>query len=387
MRASGACDRNSLCASRPQYRELPLILLALLFLLVLLVAYANGANDNFKGVATLFGANLTDYKKAITIATIATFAGAIASYFVAGALIQAFSGKGLVPDAVAASPEFLMAVAAGAGSTVLIAAIFGFPISTTHGLIGALIGAGAVAAGDKLDLGVLKSSFLLPLLVSPALAIFLTIPLYRIAHALSDRLGIKKESCVCIAPGVFAPAAAASADISIGEAPACVEKYSGAVFGVTAQKAIDAAHYASGAAVSFARGLNDTPKLVGLMLAVKALDLRIGLVAVAATMAVGGWISARRVAETMSRKISTMNDGQALTGNLVTAFLVIVASRLGMPVSTTHVSVGAITGIGLANGSANKHVIGAVLTSWFLTLPIAATIGAATYLAYRAFAG
>jgi PiT family inorganic phosphate transporter len=81
----------------------------------------------------------------------------------------------------------------------------------------------------------------------------------------------------------------------------------------------------------------------------------------------------------MSKKISGMNDGQALTANLATAFLVVIASRLGMPVSTTHVSVGAISGIGIVNGSADKSVIGAILLSWILTLPIAAAISALAF--------
>jgi inorganic phosphate transporter, PiT family len=305
----------------------------LLFLLTLFVAYANGANDNFKGVATLFGANVTGYKTAITIATFATFAGCAASIFLAGALVQAFSGKGLVPDAIAASPIFLLAVATGAGSTVILATVLGIPISTTHGLTGALVGAGFVAAGDKLNLGVLGSAFFLPLLISPAVSILLTMPLYRVAHGLTGRRGVTKESCLCIAPGAFAPVAQTmtipadqccatdvpvgvgsmipSISVSTGLAPACIDKYNGVVFGITAQKLIDTAHYVSAAAVSFARGLNDTPKIVGLMLAVKALDLRVSMVAVAAAMALGGWINARKVAETMSRKISTMNDGQA----------------------------------------------------------------------------
>lgn len=371
----------------------------LLFLLTLFVAYANGANDNFKGVATLFGANVTGYKTAITIATLATSAGCAASIFSAETLVQAFSGKGLVPGVIAASPIFLLAVATGAGATVILATVLGFPISTTHGLTGALVGAGFVAAGDKLDLGVLGSAFFLPLLMSPAISILLTMPLYRITHGLAGRLGVTKESCVCIAPGIFMPVAQTMAipadqccvragqiipaiSVSTGCAPACVDKYNGAVFGITAQKLVDVVHYLSAVAVSCARGLNDTPKIVGLMLVVKALDLRVSMVAVAAAMALGGWINARRVAETMSKKISAMNDGQALTANLVTAFLVIFASRLGMPVSTTHVSVGAITGIGIVNGSVNKNIVGSILMAWFLTLPIAAALSAMAYLIY-----
>ena len=77
-----------------------------------------------------------------------------------------------------------------------------------------------------------------------------------------------------------------------------------------------------------------------------------------------------------------MNDGQALTANVVTAFLVILASRMGLPLSTTHVSVGAISGIGIVNGSADKSVIGSILMSWLLTLPVAAAISAAAFVVY-----
>jgi len=104
------------------------------------------------------------------------------------------------------------------------------------------------------------------------------------------------------------------------------------------------------------------------------------MIAIALAMALGGLVQARRVAHTMSKKISGMNDGQALTANLVTAGLVIFASKFGMPVSTTHVSVGSITGIGIINKSANKSVVGTILASWFLTLPIAAAIAATTYM-------
>ena len=367
-----------------------------LFLITLFVAYANGANDNFKGVATLYGANIADYRTAITLATIATFLGCLASIFFAEALIKAFSGKGLVPDALAASPIFLLAVGTGAGAAVILAALLGFPISTTHSLTGALVGGGLMAASDELNLGVLGSAFLLPLLLSPVISILLTMPLYKVGHGLSKRLGVTKESCVCVAPGRFVPVAAFTEGnvalapeaispgplVTIGTAPACMDKYNGSVWGITAQKLIDNVHYLSAAVVSFARGLNDGPKIIALLLVMKAVNLQVSMLAVAVAMAIGGWLNAHKVAVTMSKRISRMNDGQALTANLVTAFLVIFASRLGMPVSTTHVSVGSITGIGIVNGSVDKAVISSILMSWLLTLPIAAVISASAYWLY-----
>lgn len=366
----------------------------LLFALTLFVAYANGANDNFKGVATLYSANILDYRTAIILATAATFAGAIASVFIADTLVKAFSGKGLVPDAIAASPIFLLAVATGAGITVILATVLGFPISTTHGLTGALVGAGFVAAGENLNLSVLGTAFFLPLLISPLISVLLTMPVYATLRKIRLRFGITKQSCVCISPGSFTPLVAVAGPrvafseyaptISSGTAPQCFDKYHGSVMGITAQRGVDAVHYVSAFAVSFARGLNDTPKIVGLLVVFKALDLKVSMLAVAAAMAIGGLINARKVAETMSKKISTMNDGQALTANLVTALLVISASRYGLPVSTTHVSVGAISGVGLINGTADKKVIGTILLSWVMTLPIAAATAAAAYAFYLA---
>jgi PiT family inorganic phosphate transporter len=86
-------------------------MLIALFLATCFLAYSNGANDNFKGVASLYGCRAASYRTAITWATITTFAGSIASIFLAQALLKRFSGKGLVPDTVAGSETFLLAVA------------------------------------------------------------------------------------------------------------------------------------------------------------------------------------------------------------------------------------------------------------------------------------
>ncbi len=88
-------------------------------------------------------------------------------------------------------------------------------------------------------------------------------------------------------------------------------------------------------------------------------------------MALGGWVSAKKVAEVVSKRITAMDPDQGFLGNLVTSFLVIFASKWGLPVSTTHVSCGALFGIGVANGRARWGVIRTILLAWVLTLPIA----------------
>jgi PiT family inorganic phosphate transporter len=276
----------------------------------------------------------------------------------------------------------------------MLATILGFPISTTHALTGALVGAGVVAVGPQLDLSVFGRAFFLPLLVSPILSVFLAMSLYKFAHESRRRLGIEKETCVCVGPSQYVPLAQLAYDngtrafvrpvpsdggfaVTVGTERDCVEVYRGHFASVTAQSTVNAVHCVSAIAVSFARGLNDLPKIVGVLLVAKVLDLHVGMIAIALAMALGGLINARNVAETMSKKISGMNDGQALTANIVTAVMVICASRFGMPVSTTHVSVGAISGVGLVKGTADRSVIVNILLSWVLTLPIAAAIAAA----------
>jgi inorganic phosphate transporter, PiT family len=399
------------------------MMLFALFGATLWVAYANGANDNFKGVATLHGSGVATYRQALGLTTLATFAGCWASVQLTGELLRAFSGKGLVPDALAGTQPFLLAVALGAGGTVMLATRLAFPISTTHALTGALVGAGLAAAGDGVNVSALGKTFVLPLLLSPVVAFCLSVAAQLAFKRLSQRLAWQRDDCACVsattevAPAmgrdgdatlahqtVWATAVGRGADCAprsavVNDKPALTDRPGlagaaaglkglqlGRVWGITAQQALSASHVGSAAMLCFARGLNDTPKIAALVVAAQATNHRHAMLAVALAMAVGGLLGARKVARTMSKRIATaMPDGPAFTANLVTGLLVITASRYGLPVSTTHVSVGAISGLGLREGSLDKRVLRNVVASWVVTLPVAALMAGASMLLIHRF--
>jgi len=359
---------------------------ALLVVAVLFVAFANGANDNFKGLATLHGCGAMGYRPALAWATIMTLAGSLAAAGLSGGLVRRFAGKGLVDDAIVGEPAFLLAVAAGAAATVLLATRLGFPVSTTHALTGALVGAGIVVAGPgHVDYATLGGAFALPLLASPLLATVLTAVLYVALRQARLALDVTHEDCVCL--GRHVPLTALTADgrvalvgggpgVSVDRPEGCARRYAGHVLGVRAQSALDGLHALTAGAVGFARGLNDTPKILAILVAAGALGVHDGTGLVAVAMAAGGILAARRVAHTMAHGITGMNHGQGFAANLVTAALVAVASPLGLPVSTTHVSCGALFGIGAVNGEARWPVIGQVLLAWVTTLPAAMLLAA-----------
>lgn len=358
----------------------------------LFVAYANGANDNFKGVATLFGSGTTDYRKALGWATITTLAGSVAAFFVATQLISNFQGKGLVPAELSESEPFVTAVVLGAALTVILATKMGMPISTTHSLTGALFGSGLVAVGLDLGFRALAVKFLIPLLISPLCALAIASFGFPLLNLLLKRAGLNQENCLCVeagTPSMVTPEGVRFIETTPGlrvivdREAACAWPQSGTILGINGQKLLDAGHFISAGAVSFARGLNDTPKIVALGLVAGALDLHLAILLVAATMAFGGLLNARTVAQTVSKKITGMEPDHGLWANLVTSFLVIFASKWGIPVSTTHVSCGALFGIGIANGRAQWNTIRSILMAWLLTLPTAALLSAAVYLLIR----
>jgi inorganic phosphate transporter, PiT family len=369
-----------------------MVLVIVIVLAALWLAYGNGANDNFKGVATLYGSDTTTYKGALWWATATTFAGSLVSVAIAQKLVVTFSGKGLVPDALANSPAFAASVGLSAAITIFIATYIGMPTSTTHALIGGLLGAG-IAANAAIGTDTLLTNFAVPMLMSPILAIAIAAALYSLLKVARERSGVTKDTCVCVADGSLQPvligangammSSATGLELVVDEGSRCVERYQGKFVGVEAQKSLDAMHYLSAGAVCFSRAVNDTPKIAALLLSTAFLPSSVGIGLVGLAIALGGLIQSRQVAETMSKRITDLSPGQGFTANITTAMLVLFASRIGVPVSTTHVSCGSIFGIGAVNRSGRWETISKILLTWVTTLPVAAVISVLIYLLLR----
>jgi PiT family inorganic phosphate transporter len=210
---------------------------------VLLLAYSNGANDNFKGVATLFGSHTCSYRTALAWATVTTLAGSLLALVVAHGLVETFKGKGLVPDSVTTQPAFLLAVSLGAALTVLVATKTGMPVSTTHALTGGLVGAGLLAAPGEVRLAALGTSFVLPLLFGPAVALLLTVVIYPLFRWTRRRSGVSSRPClrvgatfeeVEVRPDGTLALARTGEVIAVGTAEDCVERYWSRLLGAEA---------------------------------------------------------------------------------------------------------------------------------------------------------
>lgn len=353
----------------------------------LLLAFANGANDNFKGVATLFGSGTADYRRALAWATATTLCGSLLAVVFAQELLARFGGKGLVPDELVGDPAFLAAVALAAGLTVLLATRVGMPISTTHALVGALVGAG-LGSASAVRWASLGRMFLAPLLFSPLIALVGTALLSPALRWLRVGTGVTEDTCLCVgvettvvdlSTALESAVVGPSLTGSVAPVAECRERFDGRVQGVQAAPLLDALHYLSAGLVSFARGLNDTPKIAALLLAVPRSGSFGSIALCGVAIALGGLVGARRVAETMSHRITTMNAGQGFAANLVTGVLVVAASRWGLPVSTTHVSCGSLFGLGLVGGRTRWGLIGKVLLAWLTTLPTAAALARVSF--------
>jgi PiT family inorganic phosphate transporter len=132
---------------------------------------------------------------------------------------------------------------------------------------------------------------------------------------------------------------------------------------------LDIAHFASAGAASSARGLNDTLEMAALLLIVPSSSEKCAILFMGIMIAVGAMSNATKVAETQGKEVTDMTAGQGFSANLVTAILVTTASFHNMPVSTTHVSVGSLLGMGVITKQAKGRKVAKILIAWITTVP------------------
>lgn len=364
--------------------------------LVFALAFANGANDVSKAIATLVGSGVTNYRSAIVWGTFWTVAGSASAAFVAGAMIKTFA-HGLVYPSTTIEPAVTLAVLTGAMTWVLFAARTGLPVSTTHALTGAIVGTGLVAfAGEGLIWSAIGKKIALPLLVSPFLALTISLLIHPAVRALARKW---EGACLCVMPASRALVTVDSQGgtrtlfraSSIGSPVMAVPSHcdraglQGLVVG------LDTIHWISSGLASFARGTNDAPKIVAMLLlgsATAAWSSNSSQLAayggVALAMGLGSYLGGRRVTEVLAEKVTRMNHTEGLSANLTTSWLVLAAGTLGLPVSTTHVSSSAIIGIGLLKGLSNVRwtTVRDMVLAWVLTLPASGLLACIAYLLF-----
>lgn len=307
------------------------------------LAFANGANDISKSIATLVGSGESGYKKAVVVASLAVAAGAVLASAWAVKMTLLFT-KGMLSPQVQLNQAFALAILAGAVGWVLLSTRVGMPVSTTHAIVGATLLTGLYAFGfDQVLWGSVWKKVALPLLLSPVVAFGAAWLLFRGLNWL------------------------------------CRERYC---------LNCHWAHWASAISSAFARGLNDTPKIAGLgFFFYAALDPsatvapRWFFLILAVANAAGGIILGLKVTDTLAHKVVKMDHLEGFAANLATTAMVVATALQGFPVSTTHVSSSAIMGMGLRSGGGgvNRAMVGQIALAWLVTLPTAGAIGVAAY--------
>jgi inorganic phosphate transporter, PiT family len=362
-----------------------LVLLAL----VLAAAFANGANDVSKGVGTLVGSGIATYRRALVWGTVWTVAGAITAILLSAGLVNTFS-TGLLRNVPDSPNHFFLAIATGVFAWVIVASRTGLPVSTTHAMTGAIIGAGLMMnGGGAIRWTALGMTVLAPLALGPIVAGAIAYVVHRVS---ASRLSAISRYCVCIEEAspelvpVTALGTAMKPDVTprqvmVGGAATCDESV------VVSRAAFtDMLHWGTAAALSFARGLNDNPKIVALAIGAAAAAGIGGVtvfLCVAAAMGLGSYIYGGRVTQTLAEKVTRIDPIEGLSASSVASTLVLLASFVALPVSTTHVATGAIIGVGLREGigAVQWKMVRDVVLAWIVTLPAAALVAAMTLAA------
>ncbi|ORU91050.1 MAG: phosphate permease [Cycloclasticus sp. symbiont of Poecilosclerida sp. N] len=392
------------------------LVLAIIF--GLFMAWGIGANDVANAMATSVGSKAITIKQAVIIAAIFEFAGAI----LAGGQVTSTIRKGIVDvSGLGATPEVLvygmLAALLAAGTWLLVASFKGWPVSTTHSIVGSIVGFAIVGMGmDAVYWGKL-GKIVISWVTSPLLASIISYMLFRSVQIVildTDKPfeNAKKYvpyyvflvgfvlTLVTIMKGLKHVGLNMSMSDSImvalgfGVLTTLLGKYlvSRVRFDASADKSF---HYANvekifgslmvltACAMAFAHGSNDVANAIGPLAAINSIIqtgelsqnsalpiwvLLVGGVGIVLGLAMYG----RKVIETVGSKITELTPSRGFCCTISAASTVVLASGMGLPISTTHTMVGAVLGIGMARGisSLNMDVVRGIFMSWVITLPI-----------------
>jgi PiT family inorganic phosphate transporter len=398
------------------------ILIGLAIVFGLFMAWGIGANDVANAMATAVGSKAITIKQAIIIAAVFEMAGA----YLAGGEVTKTIRKGILDsDMLSASPDLvvygMLASLLSAGTWLLMASRMGWPVSTTHSIVGAIVGFAAVGIGvDAVNWGKI-GTIVMSWVVSPVLAgtvayaLFMSVqklilnqddplkyakkyvPFYIFLVGFIVTLvtlfkGLKHVGLEMSQPECLLTAAAVGLLIAMGGVVAIkrvkidpnadrdfhftnVEKIFGILMMITA------------CAMAFAHGSNDVANAVGPMAAVISIS-ESGVVGQKSTLppwilliggvgiVVGLMMYGRRVMETVGQGITELTPSRGFAATLAAATTVVFASGTGLPISTTHTLVGAVLGVGFARGigAVNLRVVRTIFMSWIITLPVGAIL-------------
>ena len=415
------------------------IFLALACIFGLFMAWGIGANDVANAMGTSVGSRALTLKQAILIAAVFEFAGA----YLAGGEVTSTIRKGIIdPEVLTDSPELLvygmLSALLAAATWLLIASIRGWPVSTTHSIVGAIVGFAAVGISvDAVEWGkvgkIAASWVVSPLLAGTmSFALFISVKKLIFDHENTFERARKYVpiymwmvgfmiSMVTLVKGLkhigidfdlgmgskFANAMVVSAFVGlvvavIGAFLLRKVKTTGDINSTdNIERVFGVLMIFTACGMAFAHGSNDVANAVGPVAAVvstvqsggligaKAIMpwwvLAIGGVGIVVGLATYGW----RVIQTIGKKITELTPSRGFAAELAAASTVVLASATGLPISTTHTLVGAVLGVGLARGVEALHLptIAAIITSWVVTLPAGAGLAVVFFYILSAIFG
>jgi len=385
------------------------------------MAWGIGANDVANAMGTSVGARALTLAQAILVACIFEFAGA----YLAGGEVTSTIRKGIIdPSLLSNSPQLLvfgmLASLLAAGTWLLIASYNGWPVSTTHSIVGAIVGFAAVGISVDAVSWAKVTSIVSSWIVSPLMAGTISFMIFRsVQHLILNTenpfLNAKKYvpgymflvgfvlSMVTLLKGLkhigldisFIESLQYSILIGIGIALLGItllkkvkntEQQRGDVVFDGVERVFAILMIFTACAMAFAHGSNDVANAVGPLAAIVNVVQSGGEIAAKSTMPwwillLGGAgiiaglaMLGYKVIETVGRNITELTPSRGFAAELAAATTVVLASGTGLPISTTHTLVGAVLGVGLARGlsAIDLSVVGRIILSWIVTLPVGA---------------